>query len=599
MQVGKKRFGKGGLTFKTAVVAILVSIVTVGLISGVSYRNFKMAAVENSIRQVETAMDQVSGKLDDEISKIYDIYAEIELNASFKTIAAKDSHAFDLTDFNTIAGLFNSTRATYSKIIDSFIFIRNDGQIFCELQNVMNRNADYKNTEWYQLAKKNRIFAIWYPPYRNELFVNNHKESLGFMKFTTSKFGEETGLLIMNINLNYFQTELDNLNLGNGVRKFVLDEENRILVAGDNLQKECAEFLEAAGAEENTHSKLTYNGKKCYLLKVKVEITGWDIIAVIEETELAGRIGIVKNGIATAVFTGIIVAAALMVLVLMNITIPLTRLSNAMRKTGNHKRSLYEGAEIERNDEIGYLARSYNVMLKDIDLLTRQIRIKSEEESKAQLRALQQQINSHFLYNTLDSIYWKVACEDKAGSMDMIKRLSTYFRLALNKGDDITTVEKEIQHIENYIGIEKYRYKNKISCLIDVEQELYAFRLPKLLLQPLVENAIVHGVFTKDHDAFVRVCGKREGENIVFSVEDNGVGMDVSAVTSYVKNNEKTENLKSSFALRNIYTRIKIYYKGRGDIEFYTNQYQGAGIRITLPAGEMSMQDEAGGEDEE
>ena len=419
------------------------------------------------------------------------------------------------------------------------------------------------------------------------------------MKFTTSKFGEETGLLIMNINLNYFQTELDNLNLGNGVRKFVLDEENRILVAGDNLQKECAEFLEAAEAEENTHSKLTYNGKKCYLLKVKVEITGWDIIAVIEETELAGRIGIVKNGIATAVFTGIIVAAALMVLVLMNITIPLTRLSNAMRKTGNHKRSLYEGAEIERNDEIGYLARSYNVMLKDIDLLTRQIRIKSEEESKAQLRALQQQINSHFLYNTLDSIYWKVACEDKAGSMDMIKRLSTYFRLALNKGDDITTVEKEIQHIENYIGIEKYRYKNKISCLIDVEQELYAFRLPKLLLQPLVENAIVHGVFTKDHDAFVRVCGKREGENIVFSVEDNGVGMDVSAVTSYVKNNEKTENLKSSFALRNIYTRIKIYYKGRGDIEFYTNQYQGAGIRITLPAGEMSMQDEAGGEDEE
>lgn len=599
MQVGKKRFGKGSLTFKTAVVAILVSIVTVGLISGVSYRNFKMATVENSIRQVETAMDQVSGKLDDEISKIYDIYAEIELNASFKTIAAKDSHAFDLTDFNTIAGLFNSTRATYSNIIDSFIFIRNDGQIFCELQNVMNRNADYKNTEWYQLAKKNQIFAIWYPPYRNELFVNNHKESLGFMKFTTSKFGEETGLLIMNINLNYFQTELDNLNLGNGVRKFVLDEENRILVAGDNLQKECAEFLEAAGAEENTHSKLTYNGKKCYLLKVKVEITGWDIIAVIEETELAGRIGIVKNGIATAVFTGIIVAAALMVFVLMNITIPLTRLSNAMRKTGNHKRSIYEGAEIERNDEIGYLARSYNVMLKDIDLLTRQIRIKSEEESKAQLRALQQQINSHFLYNTLDSIYWKVACEDKAGSMDMIKRLSTYFRLALNKGDDITTVEKEIQHIENYIGIEKYRYKNKISCLIDVEQELYAFRLPKLLLQPLVENAIVHGVFTKDHDAFVRVCGKREGENIVFSVEDNGVGMDVSAVTSYVKNNEKTENLKSSFALRNIYTRIKIYYKGRGDIEFYTNQYQGAGIRITLPAGEMSMQDEAGGEDEE
>ena len=590
MRIGRKCFFKGSLTFKTAIVSILVSIIAVGLISGISYRNFKIEAVQNSMRQVETALDQVSDKLDDEVCKIYDIYAEIELNESFKTISA--GKEFDLTDFSTIAGLFNKTRAAYSNIIDSFIFIRNDGQIFYEFQNVMNRNVDYKNTEWYKLAKANNAFAIWYPPYRNELFTKNNRESLGLMKFTTNKIGEQTGLLIMNINMNYFQGELDNLNLGNDVRKFVVDQNNRIIVAGNNLREECAELWRMVEQDGETHSKLIYHGKKSYMLNVGLEITGWRIIAVLEESELIGRIGIVKNGITTAVFTGIIVAAALMVFVLTNITIPLTKLSNAMRQTGNRQRRIYEGAEIERNDEIGYLARSYNVMLEDIDNLTKQIREKSEEESKAQLRALQQQINSHFLYNTLDSIYWKVACEDKVGSTDMIKRLSTYFRLALNKGDDITTVEKEIQHIENYIGIEKYRYKNKISCLIDVDKEIYSFRIPKLLLQPLVENAIVHGLFTKDRNAFVKVSGKLEGESIFFSVEDNGVGMDVAAVTNYVKRNEKNEDLKSSFALRNIYTRIEIYYKGRGDISFYTNQYQGAGIRIKLPVDGLTEQKE-------
>lgn len=581
MQIGRKCLFKGSLTVKTAIVSILVSVTAVGLISGISYRNFKIEAVQNSMRQVETALDQVSDKLDDEVSKIYDIYAEIELNESFKTISV--GKEFGLTDFSTIAELFNKTRAAYSNIIDSFIFIRNDGQIFYEFQNVMNRNVDYENTEWYKLAKANNAFAIWYPPYRNELFTKNNRESLGFMKFTTNKIGEQTGLLIMNINMNYFQGELDNLNLGDDVRKFVVDQNGCIIVAGNNLREECAELWRMVEQDGETHSKLIYHGKKSYMLNVGLEITGWRIIAVLEESELIGRIGIVKNGVTTAVFTGIIVAAALMVFVLTNITIPLTKLSNAMRQTGNRQRRIYEGAEIERNDEIGYLARSYNVMLEDIDNLTKQIREKSEEESKAQLRALQQQINSHFLYNTLDSIYWKVACEDKVGSTDMIKRLSTYFRLALNKGDDITTVEKEIQHIENYIGIEKYRYKNKISCLIDVDKEIYSFRIPKLLLQPLVENAIVHGLFTKDRNAFVKVSGKLEGESIVFSVEDNGVGMDVAAVTNYVKRNEKNEDLKSSFALRNIYTRIEIYYKGRGDISFYTNQYQGAGIRIKLP----------------
>lgn len=571
---------KYSLTVQTMVITVLVSIVTVGLVSGIAYKNVKNRAISNSIAQYELLMEQLVDREKDIAFEIYDIFRDIEVDKEFKRIAAVQDGAFNVNDAISAASIFRNMRTIHSNVINSMIFIRDDGQIFYEKQNMLNNDIDYHSLDWYKKAKKNNGYAIWYPPYNNELFLNNSRKSVGLMKFITDNRYEREGLLIMNINTEYLSNEIDKLNLSSPV--FITNKAGEILVSNTDAETLSEIQEEMAGIELD--DGVFRGGQSCIIMKAAPKVN-WRVIVKVENELLAGNLGIMQNGILTAMITGIIIASIMMLFVLKHITIPITRLSRAMCISEKTTPAPYEDAEAERKDEIGELTKSYNVMVENIKELTEQIRKKSAQESKARLRTLQQQINSHFLYNTLDSIYWKVAVGDKEQSMDMIHRLATYFRLALNKGDDITTVENEILHIENYVEIEKYRYKNGLKCIIDVDKAAYECKLPKLLLQPLIENAIVHGLFSKKEDAVVRVTGRIVEQTLVFEVDDNGVGMNIDEVADYVKNGVRTDSLQKSFALRNIYTRIKLYCGSCGDMSFFKSSRGGVGIRITLPVG--------------
>ena len=585
---------KNSLTKKTAIISIIVSVITVGIACNFTYRSVRKSAVKSAAKQVGETINQLSDKINDNIFFIYDLYSNIEIDREFVNIASKQDGKFNLNDFSVLSEMFNDAHVFNSKIIDSIIFIRNDGQIFYEYQKSVDGSIDYQQLDWYKKTDKNDGFAIWYPPYNNELFVHLGKETIGLMKTITNSVYSKMGILIMNINVSYFGNELDKLQMGERTELFIVDNENNIIAAANGNVAKCENIInELLENKEVLSQTYYYDNRKVRIIDSRIGNTQWKIIGVIPEDELAGEANILILWIITAIFTGVVITLALMLFVLNNITIPLNKLTKVMQQTDGKsgRRIRYTAKEKERSDEIGYLAQSYNKMIDNIEELIEQIKEKSEEESKMQLRALQQQINSHFLYNTLDTIYWKVVSGDKIESADMVKRLSTFFRLALNRGDDITTVEKEIQHIENYVAIEKYRYKNKIECIIDVDKQIYDFYIPKLLIQPLIENAIVHGVFTLKENAFVVVKGILDGKNVVFTVEDNGIGMDVEAVEKYVKSNEKEEDLKNSFALRNIYKRIKLYYKEKGDMQFYINEYGGAGNKIILPVTDRDALD--------
>ena len=578
-----KKSYKYSLTVQTMVITILVSIATVGAVSGIAYKNLRNRAISNSIKQYELLMDQLMDREEDMVLEIYDIFRDIEVDKEFKRIAGVQDGKYNVNDAISVASIFRNMRSIHSNVINSMIFIRDDGQIFYEKQNVLNSDIDYHALNWYKAAEENNGYAIWYPPYTNELFTNDSRKSIGLMKFITDNRYEREGLLIMNINTAYLLDEVDKLNLSSPI--FITNKNGAILVS--NTDSETCSEIEKEMAEVSLDNGIYRGRNNCIITKTAPKIK-WSVVVNVENSLLAGDLGIMQNGILTAMITGIIIASVMMLFVLVHITVPITRLSRKMRISEGETPVPYDGAETERKDEIGGLAKSYNFMVENIMELTEQIRKKSAQESKARLRTLQQQINSHFLYNTLDSIYWKVAMGDKEQSMDMIHRLATYFRLALNKGDDITTVEKEIIHIENYVEIEKYRYKNGLKCSIDVDKAAYKCKMPKLLLQPLVENAILHGLFSKKEDALVKVTGRISGELLIFDVEDNGVGMNINEVTDYIKNGVRGEKMQNSFALRNIYTRIKLYCGTHGDMSFYKSSCGGAGIRITLPVGGVS-----------
>lgn len=580
-----KKFYKYSLTVQTMIITVLVSIATVGIVSGIAYKNVRDRAISNLITQYELLMEQLMEHEQEKAFEIYDIFRDVEIDAEFKRIASVQDGLYNVSDAISAATIFSNMRTIHSNVINSLIFIRDDGQIFYEKQNVLNNDIDYHTLEWYKNAEDNNGYAIWYPPYTNELFTNDSRKSIGLMKFITDNRYTREGLLIMNINTEYLRDEIDRLNLSSPI---LISSKNGDILTSNADEQICAEIKE--DMKEITLENGVRRGRKSCIITKQADKIKWNVAVKVDNNILAGDLGIMQNGILTATITGIIIALVMMLFVLVHITVPVTKLSRAMRVSDGTKPTLYDGTEAEREDEIGGLAKSYNEMVVNIKNLTEHIKQKSSQESKARLRTLQQQINSHFLYNTLDSIYWKVAVGDKEQSMDMILRLATYFRLALNKGDDITTVENELMHIENYIEIEKYRYKNEFRCIIDVDKAAYRCKLPKLLLQPLVENAVLHGLLSKHENAVVKVTGRMSEENLIFDVEDNGVGMNIDEVDNYVKKGMRSKNLEKSFALRNIYTRIKLYGGARGDISFFESSCGGAGIKITLPIGEFSEQ---------
>ena len=245
----------------------------------------------------------------------------------------------------------------------------------------------------------------------------------------------------------------------------------------------------------------------------------------------------------------------------------------------NNMNSRIKAKLLLREDEIGILSRRCNSMLDSIQELIQKTKNETELRLRAELSALQQQINSHFLYNTLESISLKIMSGDKEKSFDMTRRLAQYFRLALNQGNDITTVRNEIKHIENYIAIEQYRCKNNISCIIDIDPLLLDVKMPKLLLQPLVENSIVHGLFDTDKPWEIIVSGKIIGNDMIFTVRDNGKGFEDTDIEAQIK--ASASDKKKNFALRNIFVRIKMFYKNKSDIYLY-NTSDGACVKLIL-----------------
>lgn len=581
-----RNFMKYSLSRQLVAVSVIMSLITVGGACFFTYRHMKKVAVNNTLIQIDESMNQMSERLCDKMTYITDQFHLIENNIDFMQIAGKQDGLYNLEDFAELSETFTDLHLQNSTMIDSILFLRMDGQVFHEYQYALNRSVQYKEQAWYQKTAGNNGYIVWYPPYYNELLANKKHETIGLMKTITDSHYNGLGILVMNLNINYFKNELEKLRLGPGTSQFIIDNENNMIITLDGDAERCKKIVEQLNAQKDDKSgDVTYEGQNIKIIKTNMRVGDWQLVGVIPENSLFNDLDMLWAGLIAAILTGLVVSLFLLAFVLNRITIPITKLKAVMRSMKNDETHIrFDGKEVNRRDEIGELAHSFNAMMNRIDTLVVQVRKESEMKSKAQLRALQQQINSHFLYNTLDAIYWKVLSGDKKDSADMVKRLSTYFRLALNHGNDITTVQNEVQHIENYIAIEQYRYKYPIICKIDVDEDIYAFRMPKLLLQPLVENAVVHGIFTKKENGTICVRGYSQGNTVVFVVEDNGVGMDVEMINKYVKKGKKEESMKKSFALRNIYTRINLFYKGLGKIDFYLNEDGGVGVRIELPA---------------
>ncbi len=249
------------------------------------------------------------------------------------------------------------------------------------------------------------------------------------------------------------------------------------------------------------------------------------------------------------------------------------------------KGNLSARAEVQTSDEIEVLASEFNGMAENMQGMIDQIKMDERKMRKADLRLLQEQINPHFLYNTLDTIIWLVEADQPQQAVDMVVTLSDFFRLVLSKGKEHISIKEEEQHISSYLKIQEVRYHDILEYEINIDKVLYEYQILKMTLQPLVENALYHGIKYKRAKGRIYISGEKENNMILLTVKDNGVGMEPEELEFLQKEIRRPcQETEKGYGLANVNERLRIYYGPEYGLNIMSEKGRGTEVTVTIPA---------------
>ncbi|MDC7124353.1 MAG: histidine kinase, partial [Spirochaetales bacterium] len=312
----------------------------------------------------------------------------------------------------------------------------------------------------------------------------------------------------------------------------------------------------------------------------RAELTGWISVGISYTSELflsRSKLQFYLWGVILVSFIFIVILSSVLSA---RITKPIEELRSSMKQVeqGNFDIDI----TVECAHEVHNLAEDCNIAIKKIRELITQIQKEQELKRKNEFKALQAQVNPHFLYNTLDSIIWLTESGKNDDAVIMTESLARFFRLSLSKGDEIITIRQMIDHISCYLSIQKMRYKYTLDYTIMVNPEIYKYYTLKLLLQPLVENSIYHGLKNQKGIGHIIVSGDIEGGIIKFIVRDDGIGMRPDLLKK-VRVGDFSEFTGSGVGLRSVAERIKLFFGYEYGIDFPEQPEKGTRIIIRLP----------------
>ncbi|UKS29265.1 sensor histidine kinase [Paenibacillus sp. HWE-109] len=334
-------------------------------------------------------------------------------------------------------------------------------------------------------------------------------------------------------------------------------------------------------------------GTEMVTISVKSKFSGWSLMMEQPLWEIRSHTDSLKVFTYGIVVVSVVLAILISWIVYRGFSAPLRKLAYGMKqlRTGNFTIQL----EDTRVDELGYVIESFNRMAENQKSLIRDHYEKQLLLSKMELKFLQSQINPHFLYNTLDSIYWTAKNYDADEISEMVLNLSRFFRLSLNKGNETFPVSETIMHLTYYIKVQQLRFLDHFTVRYEIAKESEPYHVLKLLLQPLVENAVLHGLEKQSTGGELIISSYTDGNLLVFEVADNGVGVN-KAKLAYIRakleesaklaaegisTDRKREN--DLFGLRNVIARMKMYYGDEAEFAFESEENQGTRMTLRLP----------------
>ena len=392
--------------------------------------------------------------------------------------------------------------------------------------------------------------------------------------------------------MNYSTIEqmMDRVNGSKSYQYFYLCDSNgeliyhpRMIQIGVEKYKE--NNLAASDYEDGVHEEI-FEGERRVVVVKTISYTGWKLVGVIPTSGF--RLGTVS----TEFFTILVLLMTILALLLINrlvtnrIASPILRLNRSIQNMGDGRvdpDNVYIGgpAEIEN------LGRSLQGSFRQVNALMDDVVREQEERRRTELDALQSQINPHFLYNTLDSIVWMIEGERNNDAVFMVTQLASLLRVSLSKGRTVISIRDELLHARNYMNIQKVRYKDAFEVKWDIQDEILDYCTVKLILQPILENAIYYGVNAMGDEGEILVVGRKEGDDIFLSVKDNGLGMPREKVDQLLLDEEHEEREYkhgSGVGLINVHKRIMLRFGPQYGLRIESEPDEGTVVTIRIPA---------------
>lgn len=338
--------------------------------------------------------------------------------------------------------------------------------------------------------------------------------------------------------------------------------------------------LKAAEYEDTTVEE-TFQGEKRLVTVKTISYTGWKLISVVPMKSFTMGMTGMRNLVALLVALTVLAAVLLNQMVSARISKPLRRLNDSVKEweSGNMDPDIYIGGSME----VEHLGKTLRSTVAQIRQLMDDIVVEQEAKRKSELDALQSQINPHFLYNTLDSIVWMIAGERYDDAVFMITQLASLFRISLSRGKTVIKIEDEIKHAQNYMNIQKIRYKNSFEVDFEIEKEILDGCTVKLVLQPLLENAIYYGMEFMDGEGEIHVRGYRKGDDVYLEVEDNGLGMPEEEAAELLNGEERPHKHGSGVGLINVHSRLRLRFGDEYGLIIHSCPDEGMRIQIHIP----------------
>lgn len=530
----KKIFKK--IEFKISACFFVISIIIISLML---FSWYKQSSSKLMTYEKEETSQEVKN------ASIY-VASYLEKNKNLASLLAMSAESQnimdDKTDFKNLKDIIKVSEKS-DEFIKKIFLVSENGNIISNEKVNLETNKDMKNISWYKKLINSNNMAFASKADFSKISSDSSKNIISISKEIKDKNNKRLGFVVINLSYKFLEDFLSTINFGKDGYVFILSSEEKLLFKSKNMEDFGKKDYEKLLKKRMKPEKMDFVSSNVFIPN-----TQWKLVGISFSNAISNlKKQLIESSLILALIV-FILTLLVSIFVSKKISKPIIYLIGEIKKTD---KKLYKIKSLpQASSEIQILTKEYNNLIDRIFVLTEDIEKKEEQKRTYQVKALQSQINPHFLYNTLDTILWLVEFGENEKAIKVTKNLGMLLRNSLNIDEDFVKLDKEIGHAKNYLDIQKIRYDNKFTYEFIKKIQTSSLYVPKLILQPIIENAIYHGIREKKSKSYIKIIVEKNPEYLIIKIIDNGLGP-----------KEKKENIPTKLGgigMENVNNRIKL-----------------------------------------